>query len=165
MSKNRYHEICRFIRFDDKNSRNERRVNDKLAPIRDLLERVNNNLGKFYMLSCNLTVDEQLFGFDGNCPFKQYMPSKPEKYGIKIFWINNSQTGFPLGGIPYLGKGNQRAINLGEKIVEKLCIPYYNSNRNITIDNFFTSKQLALNMKSCGLTITGTFRKNKPFIP
>ena len=85
MSKNRYHEICRFIRFDDKNSRNERCVNDKLAPIRDLWERVNNNLGKFYMPSCNLTVDEQLFGFDGKCPFKQYMPSKPEKYGIKIF--------------------------------------------------------------------------------
>ena len=31
-----------------------------------------------------MTVDKQLVPFRGNFPFRQYMKSKPVKYGIKI---------------------------------------------------------------------------------
>ncbi|XP_071201069.1 piggyBac transposable element-derived protein 4-like [Salvelinus alpinus] len=39
----------------------------------------------FYNPGPNVTVDEQLMAFRGRCPFRQYIPSKPAKYGIKIW--------------------------------------------------------------------------------
>lgn len=57
-----------------------------------------------------VTVDERLVPFRGRCPFKQYMPSKPGKYGIKIWaacdarssyaWNMQVYTGKPIDGRP-----------------------------------------------------------------
>jgi hypothetical protein len=167
MSEVRFKQILRFIRFDERETRSVRRLKDKFAPLRSIWESVNNNLKKHFMPGTSVTVDEQLVGYKGRCPFKQYIPSKPDKYGMKIFWINDSSTGYPLGGLPYLGKENGiRALpNLGERIVEQLCAPYFGTHRNVTCDNFFTTLQLALTLKSNGLTMVGTLRKNKAYIP
>jgi len=59
---------------------------DKLVPIRDIFEECNKNLGKFYLPGENITIDEQMVGFSAQCPFCQYKPSKPYKYGMKLFW-------------------------------------------------------------------------------
>ena len=164
--KNRFKIILKFLRFDNKETRSERRVKDKLAPIRDVWETINKNLKKYYMPGANLTVDEQLIPFRGRVGFKQYIPSKPDKYGMKMWWICDNATSYPLQGIPYLGKeGSARAQNLAQNIVEQLCEPYFASYRNVTFDNFFTSIQLAQSLLSNGLTIVGTLRKNKKCIP
>lgn len=42
------------------------------------------DLPKCYNPGRNKTVDAQLVGFRGRCPFKQYIPSKFGKYGIKV---------------------------------------------------------------------------------
>ena len=40
----------------------------------------------------HMTVDEQLVCFRGRCPFRQYIPSKPGKYGIKVGAICEANT-------------------------------------------------------------------------
>lgn len=166
MGKNRFASLLRFLRFDDKNTRSVRKSRDKLAPIRELWECVNQNLKKFYLPGENLTIDEQLVPFRGRVSFKQYLPSKPDKYGMKIWWICDSKTSFPLYGIPYLGKeGTNRAQNLAYNVVNQLCEPYFRTNRNITFDNYFTSIEVAKTLAENGLTIVGTMRKNKTCIP
>lgn len=166
MGVRRFMEILRFIRFDDKDTRSNRRKTDKLAPIRSIWEMVNHNFGKYYMPGENIVVDEQLMPCRSRCSFIQYMPSKPDKYGIKIWWLCDSKTAYPLGGIPYTGKvGNTRAVGLGREVVENLCAPYFWTNRNVTMDNYFTSKELAESLLTNGLTLVGTLRKNKACIP
>jgi len=166
MGKNRFAAIQRFLRFDDKTTRSLRKSNDKLAPIRELWEDINRKLRKFYLPGENLTIDEQLIPFRGRVSFKQYLPSKPDKYGMKMWWICDSKTSYPLSGIPYLGKdGQNRAENLAQTVVQKLSEPYYRSNRNITFDNYFTSLELAKSLFHNGLTMVGTMRKNKRCIP
>ena len=76
---NRFKQIPRFIHFDDKTTRTFRRAKDKLAPIRDIFEECNKNLQKFYPHGENITIDEQMVGFRGKCPFRQYLLSKPDK--------------------------------------------------------------------------------------
>ena len=76
-----FQDITRVIRFDDRSTRNERRERDKLAPIRCLWNKWESNLRPYE----NVTVDEQLVSFRGRCPFRQYIPSKPVRYGIKIW--------------------------------------------------------------------------------
>ena len=166
MGKNRFASLLRFLRFDDKSTRSLRKSKDKLAPIRDLWEYINQNLKKYYLPGENLTIDEQLVPFRGRVSFKQYLPSKPDKYGMKIWWICDSKTSYPLFGIPYLGKdGQNRAENLAYNVVNQLCEPYLRSNRNITFDNYFTSIDVAKHLAQNGLTVVGTMRKNKACIP
>ncbi|XP_058836768.1 piggyBac transposable element-derived protein 4 [Topomyia yanbarensis] len=168
MALKRFGSILRYIRFDDKNTRSIRRLQDKFAPIRDVFNLIVHNLKKYYSPSENLTVDEQLVPFRGRCSFKQYIPSKPDKYGMKIFWLCDAKTAYPLNANMYLGRertGSARQTNIAQTVVSELCQPYYRTGRNITMDNFFTSHELALNLKSNGLTCVGTVRKNKTFIP
>ncbi|GBP90565.1 PiggyBac transposable element-derived protein 4 [Eumeta japonica] len=73
------------------NRRSLRKSKDKLAPITELWEYVNQNLKKFYLPGENLTIDERLVPFRGRVSFKQYLPSKPDKCGMKIWWICDSK--------------------------------------------------------------------------
>lgn len=104
ISINRFWNILRFIRFDDITTREERQQTDKAAPIRNLWLMLNSNLQKYYRPSENLTVDEQLFPYRGRTKFTQYILSKPAKYGIKVWWICDAETYYPLKGQIYLGK-------------------------------------------------------------
>lgn len=166
MSRDRFAAILRHIRFDDPSTRSARRARDKFAAIREIWDHMNKNLLKHYIPGENLTIDEQLVPFRGRVSFRQYIPSKPDKYGMKIFWICDSTTSYPLQGIPYIGKEGPRIGKcLGDKIVYELCQPFEGSNRNITFDNFFTSFNLLQNLMSKRLTCTGTLRKNKACIP
>ncbi|PSN49104.1 hypothetical protein C0J52_13633, partial [Blattella germanica] len=162
MSKERFKELLVYLRFDDKATRSERREKDKLARIRDVWEAVNKNLHEQLVpfRAVNKNLHEQLVPFRGRCRFRQYMASKPDKYGLKIFWIADSKTFYPLKGLPYLGKeGCSKATNLGTSIVLQLSEPYNNSKRNITCDNFFTDLQLGQQLLRNGLTLVGTVIK------
>lgn len=98
---------------------------DKAAPIRDIWLMLNSNLKDgFNPYEC-LTVDEQLFPYRGRTKFTQYIPSKPAKYEIKIFWICDSKTAFPLRGEIYTGKASStdpRQSNVGKNVVINLFV-------------------------------------------
>ncbi|GFN88544.1 PiggyBac transposable element-derived protein 4 [Plakobranchus ocellatus] len=84
------------MRFDDKETRAARRAKDIFAPFCEIWEDFNANLAREYVPGPVLTVDEQLMPWRGRCAFLQDLPSKPDKYGIKIFWICDVENGFPL---------------------------------------------------------------------
>jgi len=84
MSLQRFQNITWVIRFDDRSNRAERRERDKFAPIRYLWNKWETNLRRLFHPYENVSVGEQLVPFRGRCPFRQYIPSKPAKYGIKI---------------------------------------------------------------------------------
>ena len=120
-----------------------------------------------YVPGTNMTIDEQLVTFCGRCPFRQYMPSKPGKYGIKIWAICDSTAHYVLKMDVYKGReiGEPRETNLGSKIVLKLSEPFQKSGRNITSDNFFTNLELGRKLLIQNLTIVGTIRKNRKELP
>jgi hypothetical protein len=166
MGISRFWNIVRFIRFDDANTRAQRLESDKAAPIRDLWTMLNSNLAKQYKPTEHLTIDEQLFAYRGRTKFTQYIPSKPAKYGIKVWWICDAENSYPLAGQLYTGKSSAgRERDVGERVVKDLVAPYKGSGRNITMDNYFTTLPLAKCLLSWDLTIVGTLKKNKPYIP
>lgn len=85
MSANRFRFLLRCLIFDNVHTREARKSVDKLAAIREIFEMFNNNCKNVYKSIDNLTIDEQLVAFRGNFQFRVYMPSKPAKFGIKIF--------------------------------------------------------------------------------
>ena len=167
MSRDRFKMMLRFIRFDNENTRAERAQTDKAAPIRDIWIMLNRNLEKAYKPYECITIDEQLFPFRGHTKFTQYIPSKPAKYGIKVFWACDASNAYPLQGQIYTGKltDGPRQVNVGEQTVLNLVSLYKSSGRNVTTDNFFTTMELAKVLNSWNMTSVGTVRKNKRFLP
>nr|XP_013771544.1 PREDICTED: piggyBac transposable element-derived protein 4-like [Pundamilia nyererei] len=55
-------------------------------PIRAVWDEWCARLPAMYRPGREVTVDERLVPFRGRCPFRQYMPSKPARYEIKI-WV------------------------------------------------------------------------------
>ena len=49
-------------------------------------------------------IDGQLLIFRGKCRFRMFIPSKPAKYGLKIFMVCDSESSYCLNASPYLGK-------------------------------------------------------------
>ena len=79
---------------------------DRLWKIRDLFEILNATFSKFYNPSENLAVDEVIVSFKGRVIFKQYIPKKRKRFGIKLFKICDS-TGYTYDMKVYLGKDRQ----------------------------------------------------------
>ena len=87
MSRERYQQIFRFLRFDKALSRGHHWSPDKLQPIREVFETWDSYLRDSYTCRPSITVHEQLICFRGRCLFKQYISSKPGKYGIKLWTV------------------------------------------------------------------------------
>ncbi|XP_011864172.1 PREDICTED: piggyBac transposable element-derived protein 4-like [Vollenhovia emeryi] len=167
MARNRFHYLLECLRFDDKATRVERRKVHGLAPIKEIWDMFISNCTRYYSPSTYCTIDEQLLNFRGRFGSKVYIPSKPDKYGIKIVSMHDVQTSYMINAEPYVGRVLSRA---GESVpsyyVRRLSESIYNTGRNITCDNWFMSVDLVRKMKTdYGLTMIGTVRKNKREIP
>lgn len=165
MSLEYFKKISRVIRFDNRETRVERRRGDKFAPIREVWTKWVEILPNLFNPYAYVTVDEQLVGFRGRCPFRQYMPKKPARYGLKFWVLCDNKTSYVWNVQPYTGKtpGEPREINQGMRVVLDLCQGL--KGHNLTCDNFFTSHQLGQMLLQRNITMIGTLRKNKPSIP
>ena len=103
MSLMRFKMLMKFIRFDDKSSREDRRQRDKLAAIREVWNMFLSRCKLCYTVGSHVTIDEELVGFRGKCPFRVYMRSKPDRYGIKIWCLCDVNTGYLYNAQVYLG--------------------------------------------------------------
>ncbi|XP_055918514.1 piggyBac transposable element-derived protein 4-like [Eupeodes corollae] len=164
MGQKRFEFLTNCIRFDDRETRDRA---DKLSPIRLIWEKFCFNSTKYYTPHEYCTIDEQLLGFRGNCTFRIYIPSKPDKYGIKIITMCDSRTYYMVSAIPYIGKEIRISNDpIPLQIVKKITESIHGAGRNLTMDNWFTSIQLVEEMLSRHkLTVVGTLRKNKAEIP
>lgn len=169
MSIRRFQFLLCCLRFDNKDNREERKKIDKLAPIRAIVDKFSENCQAVYTPSQYLTIDEKLEMFRGRCSFRQYMPNKPAKYGLKVHALVDARTHYLVNMEVYVGKqpdGPFNVSNSPKDIVDRLVTPVSKTNRNITLDNWYTSYELFEKLRSDHkLTAVGTIRKNKRQIP
>jgi len=167
MSESRFNFLINCLRFDDRNTRPQRKEETKLAPISIIWNILLNNCRNNYKPGSYVTIDEQLVGFRGRCPFRMYIPSKPTRYGIKIVMMCDNSSKYVIDAIPYLGKGTvPNGLVAADFFVKQLVASIKGSNRNVTMDNWFCSIPLVLSLlKEEKLTVIGTIKKNKREFP
>lgn len=163
LSRERFLFLTYCLRFDDRETREERRAQSKLAPIKEVWGAFVSNCTENYKPSSYCTIDEQLVGFRGRCPFRVYMSNKPNKYGLKIVMICDNATKYMIKAIPYLGKGTTpEGVAVADHFVQLLVDEMRGTNRNITMDNWFVSVPLVTRLREdYGLTVVGTIKKTK----
>lgn len=166
MSGSRFEQIRGNLRFDDRATRKQRPEMGRLAPIKNVFDMLMANLLLHYVPNHGLTLDEQLLAYKGRSAMIQYMPAKPAKFGIKIFWICDAVNGYALIGRIYAGKeGGKVTRGLAQSISKELTVPFYGTKRTLTMDNYFTSLALVEYLATKQLCVVGTIRANKPELP
>ncbi|CAH2321338.1 Hypothetical predicted protein [Pelobates cultripes] len=166
MNLKRFKFLMRWLRFDDRNTRDERKLIDKLAPIREIFYEFVKNFQKCYSLSEFVTLD--LTGFRGRCAFKQYIPSKPAKYGTKIYSLVDSKMFYTYNLEIYAGNQPDGPFDISNKptdVVKRMIAPLRGSDRNLTADNWFTALDFVEELKEMKLSYVGTVKKNNRELP
>ena len=165
MSQNRYQQILRVLWFDDPNSRRRNRSEDKFHPIRNVFEQWDLNLRDAYTPGPHMSVNEQLVGFRGRCRFRQYIPSKFGKYGIKMWAICKANTSYAWKMQVYSEKNPAvgREVNQGTRVVKDL-VKKLNILGEIILAIIFVRTPIALarDLLKKKLTLVGAIWKNKP---
>lgn len=167
MPENRFQFLLLSVRFDDINTRTERKAEDRLANIREIWDMFIANCMSNYQPHATCTIGAQLLSFRGRCIFRMHMPAKQDEYGLKIVTINDATTHYLFNAIPYVGVVNaDPAEAVPSYYVRKLSEPIYHTGRNITCGNWFTSIPICEKMKKdYNLTMVGAIRKNEHEIP
>ena len=114
-----------------------RDVDDKLFKVRPLLDRLANTFRKEYRPSKFVSIDEGMVKYKGRLGFKQYMPTKPVKWGIQV-WVC---------------------------VVCDLVSDLKGKNYHIFCNNFFTSARLVEDLLSNKLYLCGTTHANRTEFP
>ncbi|XP_054746656.1 piggyBac transposable element-derived protein 3-like [Anastrepha obliqua] len=173
MSEKHYEILMGSLRFDDAQTRAQRRNDDKAAAISEIFYKIISNSQAAYSPSEFVTVDEMLVPFRGRCAFRVYMPKKPKKYSIKVMCLTDAKTSYLVNAYIYTGK-NSDGEGLSEKEQEmpvavqsltRLCKVIEGRKRNVTADNWFTSLDGVKQLGKMKLTYVGTVRKDKRTIP
>lgn len=157
MSRNRFEMILRNICFyapgDNTSSR--------LHKVANLTTHILNNIDKVYYPSENLSVDEALLLWRGRLKFRQYIPNKASKYGIKFYEICTPD-GFVLDLLIYCGQGTvQNEQGHAFEVVRRLGEKFFEKGHTIYMDNFYCSYKLAKYLLENKTYMCGTLRKNR----
>ena len=165
MSRDYFLKILKYLRFDDKPNRVRSGPGaDKFAPIRQVFQNFANECQKKYTRKFLLTVDEQLMPLKLRCSIVTFMPSKPDKYGVKFWVLADVETKYVSNIDVYLGaqeKEQRFDAPLAESVVVNLFKRIKGKGNNITCDNFFTSLPVAEKLARDKLSIVETMQKNR----
>ena len=93
-----------------------------------------------------MTIDEHLCRYRSKCNFRQYLPSKPDKYSIKVWVIADSLNYYHINLEVYLGK-HQKQSNKTEDVVLRLAAKL-RPGHCLVGDNYFTSLKLCETLSS-----------------
>ncbi|XP_056020995.1 piggyBac transposable element-derived protein 4-like [Ostrea edulis] len=168
MPKTRFVKINQYLHLRDTSNTPGRNdpAYDPLFKVRNLIDVIQPKLRETYKPGKNLSVDEGMIGFKGRLHFRQYMPAKPTKWGIKVWQICESDTGYCCGFDIYTGKKpGGRQHGLGYDVVWNLSKHYHHQNRHLYFDRFFSSVTLAEHLELVGTYVCGTIVANRKGLP
>lgn len=170
MSVNRFEKIRQYLHFNNNANMRSRDnpLHDRLYKIRPLFNSLIENFLKV-PFETSLCVDEQMCSTKARHYLKQYIPSKPHKWGFKLF-VLCGVSGFAYNMEIYTGQENDdktrlpTEINLGasSNTVIRLTrnVPH-GMNFKIFFDNYYTSIPLLAGLFDKGIQSLGTVRKNR----
>ena len=141
----------------------------KRSKIQPFLDMIIPLFQQYLTPSRELSVDEAMIAFRGRVAFRQYIPGKPQPWGIKAYVLSESRTGYMYNLLIYYGRETQLItqpqLNHTTNVVLTLVNPVAGLGYDLYTDRFYTSPVLATELLRIGTTITGTVMCNKKNMP
>lgn len=171
MSAQRYSLLMKFLHFENSSEFNpQTHPHPKLRKIYDIHNLLVNNFKTVYVPEQLLSIDESLLAYKGLLGWKQFIPTKRARFGIKLYQLCESQSGYIWNSMFYTGKGTMfrqeyEHFGLATKSVMSLVHDLLNQGYTIAADNFYTSPELAELLIQKRTDIFGTMKKNRKDLP
>lgn len=171
MSSERFELLSRFLHFSDNTATNVQGPR-KLVKISPVISYLQQKFQEAYIPYQNLSLDESLLLWKGRLSFRQYIPLKAAKFGIKSYELCDSSNGYTWNIMLYTGSGME-IINPNipvdasktESIVLSLMEQLLGKGYTVWMDNFYNSPRLAKFLKENKTDCAGTLRLNRKDIP
>ena len=169
MKRDRFDKISQYFHAADvtQNPPRGQPGHDKLAHVRQVMELVRSKCKTMFDAHQNTSIDEAMIAFRGRLGFRQYIPSKPTKYGIKVWMRCDPENGYTNDFQVYTGKahGEAPAVGLGGRVVKDMCEGIEGKNHIVNCDNFFTSPVLCTDLLRDKIYVRGTVRIDRKEFP
>lgn len=169
MKRDRYLLIMRLLHFTDNDA--EPVEGDSLRKIRSVVDHLKTTFKSNFYPFQNLCIDESLLLYKGRLYFKQYIPSKRHRFGVKFFLLCDCETGYVLDFIIYTGVTTDVEEYTAEKmgksgeIVMTLLAPYLNKGHTLFVDNWYSSPTLFSHLHDKKTNTCGTVKPTRKFMP
>jgi hypothetical protein len=174
MSRDRFHILLRCFHCKDTSNispteRTNRNMEDPFWTVQSFINKLASNYMRYYQCGELIDIDEMCIPFQGRHRCICYNPSKPEKWHLKAFCLNDTDTGYLSNFYLYGGRDEDRPDHISASLhpIMKLTSneDYRNKNHNIATDNWYTSINAATYVKSIGMDFVGTVRLNRHGLP
>ena len=137
---------------------------DPLYKVRPVLDMCQHTFLEQYIPGREVSIDEAMVKYKGRVFFRQYMPKKPIKWGIKVWMLAEPKTGYVSNFEVYLGKSTSSEhaeLTLGTRVVMDISKPFHHTHRHLYFDNFFNSQQVIEELLKVGTYACGTLQANR----
>ena len=173
MTCDRFLLLSKFLHFTD----NEDTANvssdvpKKLEKLWPVLQHMKSRFSSVYIPEDHVSIDESLMLWKGRLSWKQYIPSKRARYGIKSYEICESSSGYIWDFFVYTGKNTvynsayDNEGSVGAKAILTLAHNLLDKGYCISMDNFFTSTGLFDLLCTRNTDAVGTVRANSKGLP
>jgi len=168
MVRDRFFHILRFLHFEDNDnplSRDD--PDDRLWKIRKIFDILSNKFCAMYNPTEHLAVDEVIMSYKGGVIFRQYIPKKHKRLGIKIHKLCNS-LGYTYDMSVYSGKQRQHGtaeITATHGTVLQVIRRVEGLGHKVFMDNYFTSPALFDDLFQRKINACGTVRHDRRGMP
>src|SRR5215469_3078438 len=169
MARDRFFHILRFLHFED-NDTPPSRDNpdyDRLWKIRKFFDTLSNKFCEMYNPTEHLAVYEVIVLYKGRVIFRQYIPKKRKRFGIKIYKLCDS-LGYTYDMSVYLGKQRQHAtteITATHGTVLQVIRRVEGLGHKVFMDSYFTSPALFDDLFQRKINACGTVRRDRRGMP
>jgi hypothetical protein len=164
MSRDRFFAILKMLHFS-----NAEQSGDELNKIRFVVDFLRRKFKNVFQPFKDLCIDESLMLWKGRLSFKQYIPSKRHRFGIKLFILCDVETKFIVDFIVYTGSETEinHIPNLGisGSVVSTLLSDFLNKGHTLFCDNWYTSPELFAFLHENKTGACGTVRPNRKGMP
>ena len=151
ISCDRYIYILRCLHFHD----NEEIANHSLVKMKSVIEYVQSKFLAVLPPGKHLCIDGSLLLWNGRLRFKQYIPFKRHRFGIKLYMIVDCEAGFVLGFVVYTGADTEYHF----------LQPYFYKGHLVYIDNWYTSPTLVEFLHDRDTVMCSTVKENRKGMP
>ncbi|XP_064639800.1 piggyBac transposable element-derived protein 4-like [Lineus longissimus] len=165
--------LCKFLHFADNTMMDPGipNVSRKLYKLYPILNHLRQKFKSVYQPEQEIAIDESLMMWKGRLGWKQYIPSKRARFGIKSYELCESQSGYIWDFFIYTGQDTEYRSeyrdnpSMGAKVVLSLAHPLLDQGYGINMDNFFSSPVLFDFLCQHETDAVGTIRSNRKGLP
>lgn len=167
MREHRYWDLNRAFHLAN-GSRDPSNPDNVLYPMGPILDHLNSKFKQAYRLQKEVCIDESLTLWKGALKFMQYIKTKAARWGLKMFELRESATGYLWGFFVYAGKdhiGSIQSMPNSSACVLSLLRPLLNLGHVVFMGNWFNSPTLARYLKKNLTDVVGTLRASRKHVP